>query len=176
MLFFKKCFFILSFVLVVTSIDHFTQPNTAHAGYFDRTGGKRPLTITPQIAFGLWGGYSGIIGVRVGIPLIHNGFIAGVNNSLSLSVGGDFYWGNSIGIPIAAHWELYFSRIVSGFVELGLNVFLSNTFVSGHGSVQPSLKGWMLFALGINIRINKTFAITLRGGNPYGALGLRIAI
>ena len=71
-------------------------------------------------------------GVRVGIVLLPNGPLPSINNSLAVSVGGDFLYntyscgrGTSCAyltlVPeLMAQWNFYFTPILSAFVEIGV--------------------------------------------------------
>jgi hypothetical protein len=80
-------------------------------------------------AEGGWG-----LGVRFGIPIVDNGFVTTINNSVAISFGGDilhydncWYNGpcsaNYIDIPVDLQWNFYVARRFTAFGELGLDVY-----------------------------------------------------
>ena len=109
-----------------------------------------------------------------------------LNNAVYLNFGIDFYWverdydpgrrywhyGAGFGLPVALHWEFYFTENWSAFAELGVNVFFHpSVFHNGRGwDVHPG--AWVLFQVGGRFHINEWFALTLRVGNPYVSFGI----
>lgn len=72
------------------------------------------------------------LGVRVSIPLIQDGPIPTINNSLALGVGLDWSFWNECGrnhdcdvnmlwFPVVAQWNFFFTPVVSVFGEAGLS-------------------------------------------------------
>ena len=145
--------------------------------------GQRPFQLDIHGGFTWWG--NGVAtGARFGIPLLQNGFVSSINNAVYLNFGVDFYWverdfdgrnwhyGAGFGLPVALHWEFYFTENWSAFAELGVNVFFHpSVFHSGRGwDVHPG--AWVLFQVGGRFHINEWFALTLRVGNPYVSFGI----
>lgn len=130
----------------------------------------------------MWYGLGVLAGARVAFPLVQNGFISSLDNAFYLTIGADFYYINStpgigrssydagIGFPITAHWEFYFSNTWSAFAEVGVNIFLHPRLFS-LGEVAPEPAGWFITQVGGRLHLSNAFAIVLRVGNPYVALG-----
>jgi hypothetical protein len=77
-------------------------------------------------------------GGRFGIPIVDNGFIQTINNAVFLSLGADFYLvkyrdepHGALGIPIALHWEFYFTEKWSAYGEAGSIYFFIHPFFRG---------------------------------------------
>ncbi len=140
-----------------------------------------------------WFGVGLATGVRLGIPLLKNGFVPTLNNAVYLSVGADFYfiryrrccgvdndrvYGPGFGFPVALHWEFYFTEKLSAFAEVGANIFIgpwvfddaADDLRFGH---YPG--AWILFAVGGKFWINDNFALQVRLGTPYAAFGISLA-
>jgi len=145
------------------------------------------------VAWGNWtGGLGGEAGYGVGgrfsIPLVKNGFIPNINNSVAIGFGLDFlHFGcgiegvactfNSLSFPVVLQWNFYVSHDWSVFGEPGL--FLYHQFVSSDGScpgpacvtvretsVLPALY------VGARYRLNDRMAVTVRLGYPTIDVGM----
>ena len=154
--------------------------------------GSRPMTLDVHIG-PMWYGVGLATGVRLGIPLVTNGFISKLNNAVYLSVGADFYYlryfrgdptgpdrrgyGPGFGFPIALHWEFYFTEKLSAFGEVGANIFIGpwvfdDNSREGFGAYPGA---WFLFAVGGKFHINENFALMVRLGTPYAAVGMSLS-
>ena len=136
--------------------------------------GRRPLTLGVHAGFA-WYGNGVAFGARLGVPLVHNGFVSTINNSVYLSVGADVYnadYGGSrgfaVGVPVALQWNFYFSEEWSAFVEAGVNLYFDD---SGR---DPYYYNWGIGAIGGRYKFSDTVAVQLRLGSPYSALGIVI--
>ncbi|HAA53951.1 MAG TPA: hypothetical protein DCE42_04315 [Myxococcales bacterium] len=136
--------------------------------------GGRPVTLDAPIAgFGYYG-FGGAFGLRVGIPIVENGFVPTINNAVYINFGADLYpFGQyiAIGIPITVHWEFYFNDKWSAFAELGINIFLGD-WVFGGQAFRFDAVNWLMFAVGGKFHITPSFALVLRAGNPYASFGI----
>jgi hypothetical protein len=153
-----------------------------HAPYY--------VEIEPHLAFayGNWstgvGGDPGYgIGARFSIPIVKNGFVPTINNSVAIGFGADFlHFGcggegfncslNSLSFPVVLQWNFYVSRDWSVFGEPGL--FLYHQFFSygGETCTGPRCPGVTqtsllpAFYLGARYHINDRMALTFRVGYP----------
>jgi hypothetical protein len=67
-------------------------------------------------------------GVRIGIPLLNNGFVRSINNDVRINFGLDLYWaayfGNAFFVwfnsPVVMQWNFYLTGHWSVFGEAGL--------------------------------------------------------
>lgn len=121
-----------------------------------------------------WGGGWGA-GVRVGIPLLYNGPVPGLNNSLHLGLGGDllvYNWGdryNRYGyagalapvLSTTLQWNFYLLGALSLFVEGGLAAGIDVCSGDGCGF-------WLWPGLAVGGRVH------FRGGADYPALTFRL--
>ncbi|MBN2340498.1 MAG: hypothetical protein JXX29_15835 [Deltaproteobacteria bacterium] len=119
-------------------------------------------------------------GGRFSIPLADNGFIQSINNAVYLSLGADFYLvryhdepHGALGIPIALHWEFYFSDKWSAYGEAGVNIFFHPSMFQGDGWTS-SPGHWIAGSVGGRYHVNDVIALTVHVGNPYSALGFVI--
>jgi hypothetical protein len=121
-------------------------PSVALADDTIRRPGEHPkynVEIEPHLLLG-WGGVAGSWsgsagigpGVRFGIPIVENGFIPTINNSIAISFGADIlYYGGGCGyanglavdcsawyfeFPVTMQWNFYVSQRWSVFGEPGL--------------------------------------------------------
>lgn len=90
----------------------------------------------------VWGGDGVGVGFRASIPVVKNGPVTTINNSLALGVGldwahfGDRCWGpgprpvrladdcsaNDFWVPFVVQWNFFFSDLISAFPELGIGL------------------------------------------------------
>lgn len=151
--------------------------NDAHAGIRDTFSGKRPITLDAPIVGLQYVGLGGAAGIRVGIPIVHNGFIPNINNAVYINFGADFYWtgygnkyGMALGFPVTMHWAFYFTRQWSAFAELGVNIYLNPELFEGGAFLFGA--GFFYGAIGGKFHISPSFALVLRLGFPYTSFGL----
>jgi hypothetical protein len=144
--------------------------------------GRRAITLDIQGGLSVYAndvGWASIpVGVRLGIPIVHNGFVGPINNAVYINFGVDTYWwpwgGNeilSLGFPVVLHWAFYFTPRWSAFAELGFNIYIrpfwNQVFVfSPH---------WIVAAVGGKFHFNDRIALVLRLGAPYFAFGISIS-
>jgi hypothetical protein len=143
----------------------------------------------------VWHGDGLGLGVHVAIPVIENGPVTTINNSLALAFGVDWaHFGdacevrgidigdcsaNDFWLPVVAQWNFYLSRTISVFPELGLGIqhtrwddrvcrIDNEYFLCDAGSeTEVELVMW----LGMRFHLQDTFALTLRIGTPSLLLG-----
>jgi hypothetical protein len=156
-------------------------------------GDHRPYTleIEPHSVLG-WdsvyaaGGYG--LGARFSVPLVDNGFVPKINNSVALSFGIDvmhydgcwYAYGscsaNYVELPVAMQWNFYVSHDWSVFGEPGLVVY--HGFVGGcpagwDCAVQPHVTGVEpAFYAGARYKLGDYTALTMRVGFPTVSVGL----
>jgi hypothetical protein len=147
--------------------------------------GTRPVDVEGYAGFS-WYGTGFVLGGRAGIPLVSNGFVPTLDNAVYLSFGLELYvmddaaltnraYGAGFGVPICLKWEFFFDRHWSAFVELGVRpVFHPALFNRGEFYAEPA--AWVIGQVGGSLHLTEVFAITLRLGNPFLALGVTISI
>lgn len=130
------------------------------------------------------------VGVRASFPIIDNGPVTTINNSLALGVGLDWsHWdrgcgdrfdncdGNDFWIPFVVQWNFYFSDLISAFPELGLAVEYQ-TWDADYGPVcrgrwcdGDNLDIEFVMWLGVRFHLAREVALTVRLGTPSILIG-----
>jgi hypothetical protein len=135
-----------------------------------------------------YGGYG--IGVRAGIPIVSNGFITTINNSVAISFGLDWVhydWcfrgafncsAEYFQLPVTLQWNFYVAQRWSVYGELGLayvHAFLNNdpcvglpngVFCPRENFFEPALY------LGGRYHMSDKVALNLRLGWPGASFGV----
>lgn len=153
------------------------QPSVIERPY----GGTRPLVLDVHAGFS-WLGLGLAAGARFGIPIVHNGFIANLNNAVYINFGADLYFVHyksraddiyavGLGLPVTMHWEFYFTPRWTAFGEVGINFYLHPSLIHGDGWAW-SPGHWLIIAAGGRYMLSESLALTLRVGNPYVAFGV----
>lgn len=151
------------------------------------------VEIEPHVLFG-WGDFyaryaaGGFgVGARFSIPIVHNGFVPTINNSVAISFGADvihydacWYHGNCsanyFDLPVVMQWNFYVAQRWSVFGEPGLLVYfgsyadctLQGNLCPGRPSgagVEPA------FFLGGRYHLSDTTSLTMRIGFPSFSFG-----
>jgi hypothetical protein len=169
----------------------------AHADDTIRSPGDHPLydvELEPHGTFG-WGGPYGTdggfgLGFRAGIPIVRNGFVPTINNSVAISFGIDWvHYGcfdsfanctaDYLEFPITLQWNFYVSRHWSVFGEPGLYIyhgFFSNCFLLNNRLAcppEPTETGVLpAFYAGARYHFTDKVAITMRVGYPTLSVGV----
>jgi hypothetical protein len=150
--------------------------------------------VEPHLILGSGGYYDGAggdygLGVRFGIPIVSNGFVTTINNSVAISFGLDWVhydwcWyhlncsADYFAFPVTMQWNFYVAQHWSVFGEPGLVIF--HGFYTGcpPGDVcpaEPTDTGvYPALYLGGRYHFNDTTALTMRLGFPF-ALSLGIS-
>jgi len=178
---FGRSTYIVGFVVCVSVLAATLAPAVAEAETSIRqpfSGDRRPFQLDIHAGFSNFG-LGLATGARFGIPIVQNGFVRSINNAVYINFGADFYFVRhgheayypALGIPVALHWEFYFTDRWTAFAELGVNIYLDSHLFRGDGWYW-SPGHWVLGAVGGRFRINDLIALTLRLGNPYSAFGV----
>lgn len=166
----------------------FMGAHAAHAAkpYVERAFvGKRPMQLDLHIGgSGYWGGGLGM-GARLGIPIVHNGFIKSVNNSVQIVVGMDMFYSRwrryydygrfGFHIPLLLNWAFHFSKEFEAFVEAGP----AFTFFPRYRDYDPIYRhAYGFFAAGIGGRflVSEKIGIVFRAGTPTVSLGMTVRL
>ncbi|MDP9036276.1 MAG: hypothetical protein M3O50_15855 [Myxococcota bacterium] len=130
------------------------------------------------------GGYG--VGVRFGIPVVDNGFVSTINNSVAISFGldithydGCWYHGgcsaNYLDFPVTMQWNFYVAQRWSVFGEPGLAIyhgFISDCPAGFQCPFTPTVTGIQpAFYVGGRYHFSDTTALTLRLGFPNFSFG-----
>jgi hypothetical protein len=148
------------------------------------------VEIEPHAVFGWDGVYATDgygLGVRFGIPIVQNGFIESINNSVAITFGVDWvhynwcWWhgncdANYLDFPVAMQWNFFVARRWSVFGEPGLFIY--------HGFVNDCPNGPMCpggphitgvepaIFLGGRYHLSEGVALTMRIGFPSFSFGV----
>jgi hypothetical protein len=143
-----------------------------------------------------WGDEGLGLGLRASFPVIDNGPITTINNSLAIGVGLD--WAHFDGpcdgyfrgydddcsaddfwVPLVVQWNFFFSDLISAFPELGLGIQHSrwdglcvrgrNEYFRCDDTADTDLE--LVLWLGVRFHLADNFALTLRLGTPSLLLG-----
>jgi len=145
-----------------------------------------------------WGSDGLGLGLRATFPVIQDGPVRTINNSLGVGVGFDWSHfgdncrvpgaggtiydcsGNDFWIPVVVQWNFFFSDLISAFPELGLALQHSSWnnavcvranndwYYCGDGS-DNDLE--LVLWLGVRFHLAENFALTLRLGTPSVLFG-----
>ncbi|HEY4015722.1 MAG TPA: hypothetical protein VGM06_20420 [Polyangiaceae bacterium] len=179
---------------VVVAASALLASETAHADDTIRRPGDHPsyaVEVEPHAVFG-WGGIyapGGFgLGARFSIPIVSNGFVPTINNSVGVTFGLDWvhygqcwYAGNCTAdyfdVPIAMQWNFFVARRFSVFGEPGAVIYFgsfpgcplqSNLCPSRPPTVgvEPAL------FIGGRYHLNDQVALTVRLGFPAFSFGV----
>jgi hypothetical protein len=147
-----------------------------------------------------WWGEDGIgLGLRASFPVLDNGPVRTINNSLAIGVGLDWaHFDDSCGpnpngpldddcsaddfwLPVVVQWNFFFSDLISAFPELGIGIEHTrwdgywcgrgnNPYRCGDGDTSDTDIELVLW-LGVRFHLAENFALTLRLGTPSLLLG-----
>ncbi len=184
-----------SLVLALTVLCVLGTARTARADETIRSPGAHPdyaVEIEPHFVIGddsvfASAGYG--VGARFGIPIVRNGFVPSINNSVAINFGIDLvhydqcYFqttgcgANYLLFPVALQWNFFLSRQFSVYGEGGIFLykgFVSDAVCSGSFCVgAPSDFGVLpTFAVGGRWHFSEHVALNLRVGYPTVTLGV----
>ena len=146
-------------------------------------------------------GSSGVgFGGRFTIPIVKNGFVSSINNSVGIGLGLDWihyngcyrYWGNpyacanfeAFWLPAVMQWNFFLSTHWSVFWEGGFAISFNSygscvDFIDNRGNyiqcgAQPSTVGVnpVVLFVGGRYHFSETMALTMRLGWPYASIGM----
>ncbi len=178
---------LLATVLGAASLATVTATQTAHADVIIGQPGRH-YTRTEFELHGIlnpvgcgwsecWGGAWGV-GMRLNIPLLSNGPIPGINNTLALGLGADmlvYTWSDRWNRGFVGAVEPVFSAGLQwNFYLFGaFSLFLEGGVAAGFGSCDRSCSAWVWPGLAIGGRIHFSGradypALTFRFGFPTG--------
>jgi hypothetical protein len=135
------------------------------------------------------------VGMRASFPIIDNGPIRTINNSLALGIGLDWaHWddecgnwadcdGNDFLIPFVVQWNFFFTDFISAFPELGVAVeyeswegdddwdrLCRGRYCDGDGDGDIDIE--FVIWLGVRLHITEEIAVTIRLGRPSVLIGV----
>jgi hypothetical protein len=160
------------------------------------------VELEPHLSLG-WGGVDGydgagagigFLGGRVGIPIVENGFVPTINNSVAISFGFDAVYysgcGNVVGdcsawyleFPVTMQWNFYVAQHWSVFGEPGFflyHAFFNNAcYVAGTAEICTGPGGYAetgvypAFFVGARYYFTDKVTLTMRLGYPTFSIGV----
>jgi hypothetical protein len=169
------CVFISATAGVASAGDNTIRQPGDHPNYI--------IEMEPHLILGWYDGFSpgydtGFgFGGRFTIPIVKNGFIPTINNTVGIGFGADFiYYGcgalvcnghaaDLLSFPVVMQWNFYVAQRWSVFGEPGFSLnyasALPNTFFPNP-----------VFEVGGRYHFNEHVALTARLGFPYFSLGV----
>jgi hypothetical protein len=150
------------------------------------------VEIEPHLLLGLGGAYGAGgygIGARFSIPVVDNGFVDEINNSVAISFGLDlmhydrcWYAGNCsadyLDFPVVMQWNFYVARRWSVFGEPGLVFYHgfvgdcpANTQCLNYSAPHSTFLEPAIY-LGGRYHISDKYALTMRVGFPSVSVGV----
>lgn len=127
------------------------------------------------------------LGVRLSMPVIHNGPLEGIDNNIAVGVG--LTWAGFIGcrvkgvscsehnlwVPLVAQWNFFLRPGISIFGELGLGfrdaIYSIGGSCLGSGCSRSSLEIHPVFWVGGRFRLTSDWSVVARLGSPWLELG-----
>jgi hypothetical protein len=175
--------------------------SSAHAQSIIKNPGDHPdykVEVEPHLNFGWasrWASNGVGVGGRFSIPVVKNGFVPTINNSVAISFGLDYLrYGGCYGngaifkssdcggasfllLPVAMQWNFWLSPTWSVFGEPGLYIYhgIYDDPCAGLGAIcaTPSRTSVdFLFHAGGRFHFNDTVALTMRVGYPTLSVGV----
>jgi hypothetical protein len=171
-------------------------------GNHPRYGVELEPHLVVQWAHEPWWDDDGIgLGLRASIPLLEDGPVRTINNSMAIGFGLDWaHFDDACGpafndgpfdddcsaddfwLPVVVQWNFFFSDLISAFPELGLGIQHSrwDGYWCGRGNDRYLCRDGdasdtdvhLLFWLGVRFHLSQEIAITLRVGTPSLLLGV----
>jgi len=125
-----------------------------------------------------WYGFGIGAGARYELPLVHDGFISTLNDSVELEFGGDVWYAGFEGgytglmIPVEGKWSFHLTPrlAVYGKVGLGLSFFFWSSSFSNNSATRLHLNG----ATGALFQLNDS--LWLRGELGYSGLKFGVSL
>lgn len=194
--------FVLGFSGTARAQSIIKQPNN-HPDY--------GFELEPHLSFqwggGPWGDYDSFgPGARFNIPILKNGFIPKLNNSVAIGFGLDVTFGSyrwcggrnyyvngydcsvtEFWLPAVLQWNFWLTKVVSVFGEPGFAIVhtrWSNAYWYCNGQNQPACADYHdshtgfepVFSAGGRFMFSDTFGATVRIGYPMLSAGLNILL
>jgi hypothetical protein len=179
-------------------------PGTARADSIIKNPGDHPdyhVELEPHLLFGLarlYGGGGLGLGARASIPIVQNGFVPSINNSVAITFGLDwlrysdcYYYdrraGRDVGygcgasyfiFPVAMQWNFWLTEHWSVFGEPGLYVY-HGVFDTGYCDPAFQACGYptttgvdLALWVGGRFHFNDKISLTMRIGYPDFSFGV----
>ena len=145
------------------------------------------MELEPHVLVGWFGDAYGAtafgLGGRASIPIVQNGFIKSINDSVGITFGLDllfygscYYHGScsatSLELPVAMQWNFFVAQHWSVFGEPGLYIYHAFLPDCPAGLPCPTATGVLpAFWAGGRYHISDSVSLTLRSGDPTFSFG-----
>lgn len=134
------------------------------------------------------------IGIRASIPLLDNGPVKTINNSLAIGFGLDWAYSgddcrvgrydfvdcdtHNITLPLTVQWNFFFTDVISAFVELGIGIMYQTwDYEPAYPDVDDDdIDPELFFLIGPRFLVGDSIAIPIRIGWPYLSIGVSFLI
>jgi hypothetical protein len=139
-----------------------------------------------NVGYGLPGDVGIGVGLRATIPIVKNGFVPTINNTVGIGFGGDIlYFGCGVAgcpgvwtlyFPVVLQWNFYVAQRFSVFGEPGFSLnyafYNAEDCTVAHCVAGASFFPGPVFELGGRYHINEHLALTARIGYPALTFGV----
>jgi hypothetical protein len=124
------------------------------------------------------------LGGRASIPIVQNGFIRSINNSVAITFGLDVLWyqscyyhgpcsATSLELPVAMQWNFFVAQRWSVFGEPGIYIYHGFLPDCPAGIPCPTATGVLpAFYVGGRYHISDSVSLTMRLGYPAFSFGV----
>ena len=151
----------LATTALVSTLSYATPAMAADFTLTEPHTGDRSKTLELHAGFGYFD-LAPALGARVGIPIVKNGFIGSLNNSVSITVGADVYatllnFGIGVGVPVTVAWNFYFNDQFSAFADVGINLYFNTNFLSGGVPFNPA--NYLMYGVGGRYHVSDKMAL-----------------
>jgi hypothetical protein len=190
----RRNVFVLAVLVLLSGGAAASIEQTARADDTIKRPGDHPhyaVELEPHALFG-WGGVYGAggygVGARFAIPIVRNGFVPTINNSVAVTFGVDWVhydscWfrgncsANYFDFPVAMQWNFYVAQRWSVFGEPGAFVYVGTfngcSIPANLCPNQPAGTGVQpAFFVGGRYHLSDTASLTMRIGYPTFSVGV----
>jgi hypothetical protein len=152
----------------------------------DRSPQRRPMMLSFFLGvpynYSFYGFPFGL-GARFMIPIVHDGFIAPVNDSFGIEFGADLFgvagtrFYPSLGIPVEVYWQFHFTKNFSAYAKVG--AMLEVNFV-GYACTTVACRAYTpvwfqpIGNVGIIYKFSQKVSFRAEAGYPWIKVGLGI--
>lgn len=164
----------------------------AAGGLLDGSSHRRRNQLSVFVGLPWYWGFVGAVpaglGGRFYVPLLHDGFLPEVNDSLGFEVGADLSFhsmgagralGASLAFPLEALWKLHVLPRFGVYGKLGfaIDVGFPGT-CAPNGTCVAAGYVWPFFvaSAGLSVDLTRAVSVRLEGGYPWVRLGLGVAL
>ncbi len=145
------------------------------------------VEVEPHLLLGWGGGWGGGVGLggRFTIPVVDNGFVSTINNSVGVGFGLDVLWYNGcyyagggctatgFDFPVVMQWNFFVAQRWSVFGEPGLVIYHNNWSCPGgcynYGNAETFVEPALF--VGGRYHVSDSVALTMRIGFPSFSFG-----